>query len=201
MLSRKTDGCPEAFQGEWMIPLGESEHWATQRLRIFSGCSSTFRLMCNSVLFWFGVFKVILICTTLGEGGKIAERNELASLREMAGLGLRQQALVCVSLSLNTYSSGVRSRGERIQNRHPRGSAHCLSLPLPCFYLPEQPEAENIINYAECFFPLLFKVSCWTSQGTCLDKLRPGVLINLKVSTLGSQVNIFPLGHLGLAEP
>lgn len=153
------------------------------------------------VLFWFGVFKVILICTTLGEGGKIAERNELASLREMAGLGLRQQALVCVSLSLNTYSSGVRSRGERIQNRHPRGSAHCLSLPLPCFYLPGQPEAENIINYAECFFPLLFKVSCWTSQGTCLDKLRPGVLINLKVSTLGSQVNIFPLGHLGLAEP
>ena len=49
---------------------------------------------------------MILICTTLGEGGKIAESNELASLRETAGLGLRQQALVCVSLSLNTYSSG-----------------------------------------------------------------------------------------------
>ena len=94
---------------------------------------------------------MILICTTLGEGGKIAESNELASLRETAGLGMRQQALVCVSLSLNTYSSGVRSRGERIQNHHPRGSAHCLSLPLPCFYLPGQPEAENIINYAECF--------------------------------------------------
>lgn len=67
------------------------------------------------------------MCTTLDEGGKVAEGNELASLREMAGLGLRQQALVCVSLALNTYSSGVRSWGERIQNPHLRGFC---SLPL-----------------------------------------------------------------------
>ena len=38
-------------------------------------------------------------------------------------------------------------------------------------------------------------------MGPGLDKLRPGMLINLKASTLGSQVNIFPLGLLGLAEP
>ena len=199
MLSRKTDRSPEAFQGECMVALGESEHWATQRPGIFSGCFSTFRLMCNSVfvLFYldFGFLKWYRYMYHLGWRGKDCWQ-QWAGILEGDGKPWSETAS---SWTPTPLWSEVGEKGFRTAT--PGGSAHCLSLPLPCFYLPGQSEAENIINYAERFFPLLFKVSCWTSQGTGLDKLRPGMLINLKASTLGSQVNIFPLGLLGLAEP
>lgn len=92
------------------------------------------------------------MCTTLGEGGKAAESNERDLLEETAGLGLRHQALVYVSLSLNTHSSGVLNGERKDLESPPQGHLLTAStLCLPCFYLPGQPESENVIIYADCF--------------------------------------------------
>lgn len=203
MLSSKTDRSPEAFQGEWMIPLGESEPWATQRPRIFQSVLLPLGLCVILFLFYFDFwFLKWYRCVPPWMKG---ERLLRAMSWHPWG---RRQALVWDSkhwsVSVSPWTpTPLGSEGGEKGFRIPTSgdSAHCLSLPQPCFYLPGQAESENIINYADCFFPPLFKVYWWTSQGTGLDKLRPRMLINLKASTLGSQVNVFPLGLLGLAEP
>ena len=135
------------------------------------------------------------MCTNLGEGGKAAESNEWDPLKETAGLGLRHQALVYVSLSLNTHSSGVLN-GERkgFGIPTPGTSAHCLHITSALFLSSRTARVWKHDHLCRLFFPVLFKVSWGTSQGTGFDKLSPWTLINLKISALGVSGEHFSSG-------
>lgn len=164
---------------------------------IFPGCP-TFMLLSNSVfvLFWLLVFESDARVYHLGRRGRRLPRAvSWHSWKEMAGLGLRQQTLVCVRFSLSTHFSKFWVGSRKDLESPPQGCLLTASiLPLPSYYFLGQPESEYIMNYADCFSLLLFKVTCWTFQSGGFNNLSPWTPINLRMSALGFSHEHFSSG-------